>query len=148
MSVDLAQAANVVAQATATPTAAAVRTVAEVQSNWLIVAIFFQMVIGVAVGMLLIPFLLAPKNPNRIKEMPYESGMPPIGEAQQRFSVRYYLIAMLFVIFDIEAVFFYPWAVAFNAIGWFALIEMLLFVALLLVAYVYAWRKGALDWAS
>jgi NADH-quinone oxidoreductase subunit A len=148
MSVDLAQAADVVAQATATPTATAVRTVAEVQSNWLIVAIFFQMVIGVAVGMLLIPFLFAPKNPNRIKEMPYESGMPPIGEAQQRFSVRYYLIAMLFVVFDIEAVFFYPWAVAFNVIGWFALIEMVLFVALLLVAYVYAWRKGALDWAS
>jgi NADH-quinone oxidoreductase subunit A len=106
------------------------------------------MVVGVAVGMLLIPFLLAPRNPNRIKGMPYESGMPPIGDAQQRFTVRYYLIAMLFVVFDIEAVFFYPWAVAFNAIGWFALIEMVLFVALLLVAYVYAWRKGALDWAS
>ena len=149
VSVDLwAQAADTVAQATATATATAVRTVADVQSNWLVIFIFFQMIIGVAVSMLLIPFLLAPKNPNRIKDMPYESGMPPIGEAQQRYTIRYYLIAMLFVVFDIEAVFFYPWAVAFNAIGWFALIEMVLFVALLLVAYVYAWRKGALDWAS
>jgi NADH-quinone oxidoreductase subunit A len=125
------------------------RTVADAQSNWLVIAIFFQMVLGIGISMMLIPYLLAPKeNPNRIKKMAYESGMPPIGEAQQRYTVRYYLIAMLFVIFDIEAVFFYPWAVAFNAIGWFGLIEMILFIALLLVAYVYAWRKGALDWAS
>jgi NADH-quinone oxidoreductase subunit A len=147
-----AQAADVAAQAmaTAVTTTAAgpVRTVAEVQSNWLVIFLFFQMVLGVAVSMMLIPMLFSPKAPNRIKAMPYESGMPPIGEAQQRYTVRYYLIAMLFVIFDIEAVFFYPWAVAFNAIGWFALIEMFLFIALLLVAYVYAWRKGALDWAS
>ena len=135
---------DIVAQATATP----VRTVAEAQSNWLVIAVFFQMVIGIGVSMLLIPFLFAPKKPNALKDMPYESGMPPIGEAQQRYTIRYYLIAMLFVVFDIEAVFFYPWAVAFNAIGWFALIEMLLFIALLLVAYVYAWRKGALDWVS
>jgi NADH-quinone oxidoreductase subunit A len=151
-----AQAADVAAQATATAVtttaagtaAGPVRTVAEAQSNWLVIFLFFQMVLGVAVSMMLIPLLFSPKAPNRIKSMPYESGMPPIGEAQQRYTVRYYLIAMLFVIFDIEAVFFYPWAVAFNAIGWFALIEMFLFIALLLVAYVYAWRKGALDWAS
>jgi NADH-quinone oxidoreductase subunit A len=146
-----AQAADVAAQATATAIATGagpVRTVADVQSNWLVIFLFFQMVLGVAVSMMLIPLLFSPKAPNKIKAMPYESGMPPIGEAQQRYTVRYYLIAMLFVIFDIEAVFFYPWAVAFNAIGWFALIEMFLFIALLLVAYVYAWRKGALDWAS
>ena len=117
-------------------------------ANWLIIFIFFQMVIGVGVSMMLLPGLFAPKNPNPIKEVPYESGMPPIGAAQQRFTVRYYVVAMLFVVFDIEAVFFYPWAVAFNAIGWYGLIEMVLFIALLLVAYVYAWRKGALDWAS
>jgi len=118
------------------------------QSNWLIIFIFFQMVIGVGVGMLLVPFLFAPKNPNPIKYVPYESGMPPIGAAQQRFTIRYYVIAMLFVVFDIEAVFFYPWAVAFDAIGWYGLVEMVLFIVLLLVAYVYAWRKGALDWVS
>lgn len=122
--------------------------VGQSQANWLIIAIFFQMVIGVGVSMMLLPMLFAPKKPNSIKEVPYESGMPPIGSAQQRYTIRYYVIAMLFVIFDIEAVFFYPWAVAFNAIGWYGLIEMVLFIVLLLVAYVYAWRKGALDWVS
>ena len=125
-----------------------VRTVVENQSNWLVIAIFFQMVLGIGITMLLAPALLAPKAPNKLKDLPYESGMPPIGEAHQRFTIRYYLIAMLFVIFDLEAVFFYPWAVAFNVIGWYGLIEMVLFIALLLVAYAYAWRKGALDWAS
>jgi NADH-quinone oxidoreductase subunit A len=134
------------AQATATPaTEGAVR---EAQANWLVIALFFGMVVSVGVIMSLIPLLLSPSNPNPIKLMAYESGMPPIGDAQQRYTVRYYVIAMLFVVFDIEAVFFYPWAVAFNAIGWYGLIEMLLFIVLLLVAYVYAWRKGALDWVS
>jgi NADH-quinone oxidoreductase subunit A len=118
------------------------------QTNWLAIGIFFMMVMGMAVSMLLIPYLFSPRNPNPTKYVPYESGMPPIGSAQQRYTVRYYVIAMLFVVFDIEAVFFYPWAVAFNAIGWYGFIEMVLFIALLLVAYVYAWRKGALDWAS
>src|SRR5688572_13499921 len=97
-----AQAADVAAQATATAVSGAgpVRTVADAQSDWLVMAIFFQMVLGIAVTMMLIPLLLAPKAPNRIKSMPYESGMPPIGEAQQRYTVRYYLVAMLFVIFD------------------------------------------------
>ena len=135
-----------IAQATATPaTEGAVR---EAQANWLVIALFFGMVVSVGVIMSLVPLLLSPSNPNPIKLMAYESGMPPIGDAQQRYTVRYYVIAMLFVVFDIEAVFFYPWAVAFNAIGWYGLIEMVLFIVLLLVAYVYAWRKGALDWVS
>ena len=135
----------------ATPTAQSTALQAQVANNradWLVIAIFFQMVLGIAITMMLLPLLLRPKNPNPVKSMAYESGMPPIGNAQQRYTVRYYIIAMLFVIFDIEAVFFYPWAVAFNVIGWYGLIEMLLFIALLLVAYVYAWRKGALDWVS
>jgi NADH-quinone oxidoreductase subunit A len=137
---------SVLAQATATP--AATEGVAQTQANWLVLGLFFGMTLSVGVIMSLIPLLISPKNPNPVKLMPYESGMPPIGEAQQRYTVRYYVIAMLFVIFDIEAVFFYPWAVAFNAIGWYGLIEMVLFIVLLLVAYVYAWRKGALDWVS
>lgn len=118
------------------------------QTNWLLIFIFLQLIIGLAVSMMFIPMLFRPNNPSATKGMAYESGMPPIGEAQQRYTIRYYVIAMLFVIFDIEAVFFYPWAVAFNAIGWYGFIEMVLFIALLLVAYVYAWRKGALDWVS
>ena len=135
-----------IAQATATPATQA--AVQEAQANWLIIALFFGMVLSVGVIMSLIPLLLSPKNPNPVKLMPYESGMPPIGDARQRYTIRYYVIAMLFVVFDIEVVFFYPWAVAFNAIGWYGLIEMVLFIILLLVAYVYAWRKGALDWVS
>ena len=139
----LAQIATPTAQGTALQS-----QVAENQANWLVIAVYFQMALGIGVSMMLLPLLLRPKNPNRVKSMPYESGMPPIGNAQQRYTVRYYIIAMLFVVFDIEAVFFYPWAVAFNAIGWYGLIEMVLFIALLLVAYAYAWRKGALDWVS
>ncbi|MDQ6695476.1 MAG: NADH-quinone oxidoreductase subunit A [Chloroflexota bacterium] len=134
------------AQPTATPVSA--NALVQNQSYWIIIGIFFVMTISVGGIMLMVPLLFAPKNPNPIKSMAYESGMPPIGEAQQRYTVRYYIIAMLFVVFDIEAVFFYPWAVAFNSIGWYGLIEMASFIALLLVAYIYAWRKGALDWVS
>jgi NADH-quinone oxidoreductase subunit A len=123
-------------------------TVAQNQQNWLIIAIYFAMAIGIGVSMMFLPLLFRPKNPNPTKATPYESGMPPIGQAQSRYTIRYYLVAMLFVVFDIEAVFFYPWAVAFNAIGWYGMIEMILFIILLFVAYVYAWRKGALDWVS
>ena len=141
----VSQAASQVSQAAQDPNLVAS---GQSQQNWLVIIIFFQMTLGIAVTMMLLPLLIAPKKPNPIKEIPYESGMPPIGSAQQRYTIRYYVIAMLFVVFDIEAVFFYPWAVAFNAIGWYGLIEMVLFIALLLVAYVYAWRKGALDWVS
>lgn len=143
---------DVLAQATATAQAsgqaAGAQAIGANQGNWLVIVIFFQIIIGLAVTMMFIPMLFRPSNPNPIKSIPYESGMPPIGEAQQRYTIRYYVIAMLFVVFDIEAVFFYPWAVAFNTIGWYGFLEMMLFIALLLVAYVYAWRKGALDWVS
>jgi NADH-quinone oxidoreductase subunit A len=139
---------SVLTQATPQATPLPENFLVQNQANWLVIAIFFGLILGLAVTMVLIPILFRPSKPNPVKLMPYESGMPPIGEAQQRYTIRYYVIAMLFVVFDIEVVFFYPWAVAFNAIGWYGLIEMLLFIALLLVAYVYAWRKGALDWVS
>lgn len=135
------------AQATPTPTATDT-AVREAQANWVVIAVFFGMVLSVGVIMSLLPLLLSPSSPNPTKSVAYESGMPPIGEAQARYTIRYYVIAMLFVVFDIEAVFFYPWAVAFNAIGWYGLVEMVLFIVLLFVAYIYAWRKGALDWVS
>ena len=74
--------------------------------------------------------------------------MMPVGDTRRRFNVRFYILAMIFLVFDVEIVFFYPWAVAFNAIGWYGLVEMVLFIVLLFVAYIYAWRKGALDWVS
>ena len=84
---------------------------------------------------------------NATKDSAYECGMLPIGEAQPRFSVKFYLIAMLFVLFDIEVVFLYPWAVVFDELALFGFIEMMVFLAILLVGYLYAWRRGALEWA-
>jgi NADH-quinone oxidoreductase subunit A len=98
---------------------------------------------------LLITFLsrlFGPFRPTTRKTAPYESGMKPIGPAIRRFPVRFYLIAVLFILFDIEVVFFLPWAVVFRKMGLFALIEMFIFIAILLVGYIYAWRKGALEW--
>jgi NADH-quinone oxidoreductase subunit A len=80
------------------------------------------------------------------KAMPYESGMVPIGEGTRRMPVRFYLIAVLFILFDIEVVFFLPWAIVFRQLGLFGLIEMIIFIVILLVGYIYAWKKGALEW--
>lgn len=90
--------------------------------------------------------LFGPRNRYAKKNMPYESGMTPIGPGSRRMSVRFYLIAVLFILFDIEVVFFLPWAVAFRQLGVFGLVEMLIFIVILLVGYVYAWKKGALEW--
>ncbi len=87
-----------------------------------------------------------PKNPNRIKYSTYESGMTPFGEGTRRQPIRFYRVAMLFILFDIEVVFFLPWAVVFRSLGWFGLIEMAIFIVIVLVGYVYAWKKGALEW--
>ncbi len=134
------------AQASPTPTPLPPGDVTLYQASWLIIGIFFLMAIGIGVSMLLLQKLFQPKRPNPVKLMPYESGMPPIGAANQRYTIRYYVVAMLFVVFDIEAVFFYPWAVTFRALRVFGLVEMLLFIGILLVGYVYVIKKGALEW--
>jgi NADH-quinone oxidoreductase subunit A len=90
--------------------------------------------------------LFGPKKKSDVKNMPYESGMNPYGEGTRRMPVRFYLIAVLFILFDIEVVFFLPWAVVFRRLGIFGLVEMIIFIAILLVGYVYAWKKGALEW--
>ena len=89
---------------------------------------------------------LGPKNPTTIKLSTYESGMEPIRSAHERVSVKYYTVAMLFILFDIEVVFLYPWAVSFRELGMFGLLEMFLFIALLMIGFVYVWRKGGLRW--
>ncbi|HSG42724.1 MAG TPA: NADH-quinone oxidoreductase subunit A [Anaerolineales bacterium] len=90
--------------------------------------------------------LFGPKKESKIKSMPYESGMNPYGEGTRRMPIRFYLIAVLFILFDIEVIFFLPWAITFRQLGWFGLIEMVIFIVILLVGYVYAWKKGALEW--
>jgi NADH-quinone oxidoreductase subunit A len=81
------------------------------------------------------------------KDTPYECGMAPTGDARDRFSIKFYLVAMIFILLDIEAVFLYPWAVVYRQLKWFAFFEMLLFIGLVLVGYFYIWKKGALDWS-
>jgi len=95
--------------------------------------------------------LIGPKKPSALKLSPYECGCEPVGSARERFSVKFYLIAMLFILFDIEAVFLYPWAVVFKSFikagfGAFMFGEMLVFIAILFVGYIYIWKKGALEW--
>jgi NADH-quinone oxidoreductase subunit A len=114
--------------------------------HFLPVAIFLLLGVALALGMLIAGWLIRPRNPYPEKLLTYESGITPFMDAHQKFSIRYYIIAMLFLIFDIEAVFLYPWAVAFNKIGLYGLIEMVIFIAILLVGYFYAWKKGALEW--
>jgi len=90
--------------------------------------------------------LFGPKKKSAEKDIPYESGMNPYGEGTRRMPVRFYLIAVLFILFDIEVVFFLPWAIAFRQLGLFGLVEMVVFIAILLIGYAYAWKKGALEW--
>ena len=110
------------------------------------ILLFIFMALAFGVGTLLISYLVQPKYPEPEKLSAYECGSEPFSDARMPFPVRYYIFAMLFVIFDIEVIFLYPWAVVFDKIGVIGLIEMMIFIALFLVAYVYAWRKGALEW--
>ena len=102
----------------------------------------------IAGALILISFLLGKKVKNRVKDMPYESGMVPTGDARQRFSVKFYLVAMLFILFDIEAIFLFPWVVVFRELKMFVFFEMLIFVVLILSGFFYIWKKGALDWGE
>lgn len=117
-----------------------------IPSDYLPVLIFLVVATAFGLGALLIGEVLRLKRPYSEKLMPYESGNPPVGEPRMRFSVRFYIIAMLFVVFDVEAVFLYPWAIVFDRIGLYALIEMVIFIVILFVGYVYAWRKEAFKW--
>jgi len=110
------------------------------------IAILFVVSAAVAVALILIGTLFGPRRGNPRKSQPYESGVVPFGQAQRRFPVHFYLVAVLFILFDVEIIFFFPWAVMFKALGLFGLIEMIIFIAILMVGYVYIWKKGALEW--
>ncbi len=110
--------------------------------------IFVILILSIAVGVLIlfIDRIFGPHRPTVVKSKPYESGMVPYGEGTRRMRVRYYLLAVLFILFDVEVIFFLPWAVSFRKLGLFAFIEMLIFVAILMVGFVYIWKKGAIEW--
>jgi len=103
---------------------------------------------AVAAGLIAASSLLGKRVRSPQKDTPYECGMAPAGSAHERFSVKFYLVGMIFILFDIEAVFLYPWAMVFRELKMFAFTEMLIFVALVLVGFFYVWKKGALDWSQ
>jgi NADH-quinone oxidoreductase subunit A len=114
--------------------------------QYLPVLLFFVVAVGFAGGTIGMSALIVPQRPNAVKNSAYECGVDPVGNARGRFNVKFYLVAVLFILFDIEAVFLYPWAVTFRQLGWYGLIEMLLFILILLVGYVYLLQKRALEW--
>src|SRR5207247_4653705 len=103
---------------------------------------------GFALISVLLSSVVGPKKPTPEKLAPYECGMPPVGDARERQSVKFYLVAMIFLLFDIEVAFLYPWAMALRDLGWPGFVQVVLFTLLLLAGYVYVWRKGALDRGS
>ena len=111
--------------------------------------VLLQVVIAMAVAALMLglSYVLGKRVKDRVKDLPYESGIIPTGDARQRFSVKFYLVGMLFILFDIEAIFLFPWAVVYRELKMFGFVEMLVFVLLILCGFFYIWKKGALDWA-
>jgi len=115
-------------------------------SSYIPIALFIAVATGFALFLLALSMLVRSGKYNKVKLEPYECGIEPVTGARDRYSVRYYLIAMLFVIFDVETVFMFPWAVIMDKLLLFGLIEMLVFIFILVVGYYYAWQKGALEW--
>jgi NADH-quinone oxidoreductase subunit A len=115
-------------------------------SAYIPIAIFVVVATGFALFTLVFSRLISPERYNKVKLEPYECGIEPLTDARDRYSIRYYLVAMLFVIFDVETVFMFPWAVIFDKLLLFGLIEMIVFIFILVVGYYYAWQKGALEW--
>ena len=112
------------------------------------VLIMIGLGVGFAAGSVGLSQLLGPSKPTPEKEAPYECGMPAVGDARDRQSIKFYLVAMIFLLFDIEVAFLYPWAVAFRDLGMMGFVQVLTFFALLTTGYVYVWRKGAFDWSG
>ena len=114
--------------------------------EWLFIGIFLVLAPVFPAAALLIPRLIAPKKPNPIKTQTYECGMETVGESWVQFKAQYYIFALIFLVFDVEAVFLFPWAVAFDQLPLFAVVEGILFILILMAGLVYAWREGALKW--
>ena len=116
--------------------------------GWLSIVLMIALGLLFAVPSVLLSKVLGPSKPTPEKLAPYECGMPPVGSAHERMSVKFYLVAMIFLLFDIEVAFLYPWAMALRDLGWPGFVQVVLFMLLLLTGYIYVWRKGALDWGA
>jgi NADH-quinone oxidoreductase subunit A len=116
--------------------------------GWASILIMIALGAGFAVISGMLSSVLGPRHPTPEKMAPYECGMPAVGDARERQSVKFYLVAMIFLLFDIEVAFLYPWAMALRDLGWAGFTQVLLFMFLLLAGYIYIWRKGVLDWGN
>jgi NADH-quinone oxidoreductase subunit A len=116
--------------------------------GWLSILIMIGFGAAFAVGSMSLARVLGPRKPTPEKLAPYECGMPPVGGARERQSVKFYLVAMIFLLFDIEVAFLYPWAMALRDLGWPGFVQVGLFLLLMLAGYLYVWRKGVLDWGK
>ena len=116
-------------------------------NDWLFIGVFLVLAPILPAAALLIPRLIAPRKPNPLKNQTYECGIETVGDTWVQFRVQYYIFALIFLIFDVEIVFLYPWAVAFDQLALFAVLEGVLFILILVAGLIYAWRKGALEWA-
>jgi NADH-quinone oxidoreductase subunit A len=114
--------------------------------NYVPIFIIFLVAAAIPVVTLAVARLLRPAKPEKEKLMPYECGVTPEDNARGRYTIRFYVIAILFVVFDVETIFLFPWAVQYKALGLFGLVEMLVFLGILIVGYVWIWKKGALEW--
>lgn len=115
-------------------------------SNWIVVVFMVVATFVIGFGMANISTIIGPSRPNNAKSAPYESGIPDVKPVRSQFTARFYVVGMLFVIFDLEAAFIYPWAVNFDVLGLGGFVHMMIFIAMLMLSYVYAWKKGALEW--
>lgn len=114
--------------------------------SYLPIVLLFVVSAGNAVMMVMMSNMLSPRRPTPQKDMPYESGMIPLGDTRQRFSVKFYMVGIAFIVFDVEVVFLIPWAVHMRELGWSAFVAVTLFVGVLVVGLAYEWKKGGLDW--
>ena len=112
------------------------------------IPIFIMIGIGILMGVAMgnVNVLLGPRRPSEEKQSTYESGMEPVRSARERFPIKFYMVAMLFIIFDIELVFVWPWAMLYRSLGWFGFAEMMVFLGILMLGFLYVWRKGGLEW--
>ena len=115
--------------------------------QWFPVLLQAVLAMVIAAALVILSYAIGRRVKNRVKDMPYECGIRPTGDARGRFSVKFYLVAMLFILFDIEAIFLYPWAVVYKQLKMFAFLEMFLFVVLILAGFFFIWKKGVLEWA-
>ncbi len=118
----------------------------ELLLDYLPVIVFIGLSAIIGLALLVAPFIIAVKNPDPEKLSAYECGFEPFDDARMKFDARFYLVAILFIIFDLEVAFLFPWAVAFRDVGWFGFVSMMIFLSVLTIGFIYEWRKGALEW--